>query len=468
MSETENVGLLIVDDEPDVPALMRQLLRRQVRAGNYTLTFAEDGVSALETLVSDPSIAVVLTDLNMPRMDGLSLLGKMSELDRIVKAVVVTAYGDMENIRTAMNRGAFDFLTKPINVEDLTITLENAASSVRQQKRTDLLRLALGRYVSSQVVNRLLSDPEAANLGGEKRAVSILISDLRGFSQISERLAPELVLEVLNVFLGEMTDIISEYDGTVNEFVGDGILALFGAPIALDDHADRAVACALSMQQAMSTVNERLADNALPVLSSGMGIGINSGEVVVGNVGSTRRMKYTPVGSNVNLASRIETYTVGGQILISESTRTALSTPCKIGRMVEVALKGFMHPVPLLEVEALGPPYNLTLPEVENVLHALDVSIPVRFTVFDGKHLTGEHSEGLIVALSRSSACLESETEMPSLSNLKMEFLKREDEEAAGEVYAKAVRTEDAGVILRFTAVPDEVSEHIRQFLPST
>ena len=247
--------ILFVDDEPDLAPLIRQKFRRSVRNGELELDFAGDGMEALEKMASDPTIEVVVTDLNMPRMDGLTLLGRLAEMERRHKAVVVTAYGDMENIRTAMNKGAFDFLTKPIDMDDLQITLQQARHAVEREREADRVRRALGIYLSTEVAQAILDNPGALALGGEMRVVSVLMSDLSGFSRISEELDAPRVVELLNVYLSAMTDVVDEYGGTVDEFIGDAVLAIFGAPFKQEDHADRAVACALAMQTKMEEVN---------------------------------------------------------------------------------------------------------------------------------------------------------------------------------------------------------------------
>ena len=321
--EVPDALVLVVDDEPDLAALIRQKFRRRIRNGELDFVFAGDGQEALDQLESHPNVDLVLTDINMPRMDGLTLLAKLAQLgggEGQPGAVVVTAYGDMMNIRTAMNRGAFDFLTKPIDLDDLEVTLGKALERVVERKKAAHARETVGRYLSDEVAEALLAGPEATELGGERRRVTILMSDLRGFSALSERLAPERVVDVLNIHLGVMGNVIAEYGGTIDEYIGDGILVLFGAPVAREDHARRAIACALAMQLAMDEVNERATAIGLPRLQ--MGIGISTGDVVVGNIGSERRMKYGVVGSPVNETGRIESATVGGQILVSESTLT--------------------------------------------------------------------------------------------------------------------------------------------------
>ena len=310
--------VLVVDDEADLATLIRQKFRRRIRKGELDFLFAGDGQEALDQIRAHPDVDLVLTDINMPRMDGLTLLAELTKLaedSRTPGAVVVTAYGDMMNIRTAMNRGAFDFLTKPIDLDDLELTVDKALARVHERRQAAHARDTVERYLSDEVAETLLSGPEATRLGGERRRVTILMSDLRGFSALSERLPPERVVDLLNIHLGVMGDVITEFGGTIDEYIGDGILVLFGAPAEREDHALQAVACAVAMQRAMREVNERATAAGLPRLQ--MGIAVNTGDVVVGNIGSEKRTKYGVVGSPVNEAGRIESATVGGQVLIA-------------------------------------------------------------------------------------------------------------------------------------------------------
>jgi class 3 adenylate cyclase len=460
--------ILVVDDEPDIEPLVRQKFRRQIRKNTIAFVFAADGIEALERLAEHPDIDVVVTDINMPRMDGLALLRKLAEMkQRLVKAIVVTAYNDMDNIRTAMNEGAFDFLTKPLNLSDLEITLAKAQETIRQQKRAAQVRSTFGRYLSDEIVATLLESPEQLRLGGEKRSVTIMMSDLRGFSTISESLEPERVVEILNIYLGKMTEIITEHKGTIDEFIGDAILALFGAPIQREDDALRAVACAVAMQRAMADVNADLEERGLPSLE--MGIGVNTGEVVVGNIGSTTRAKYGVVGSHVNLTARIESYTVGGQILISEGTLEEVRGAVEIGQTQEFSTKGFSEPVHIYEVEAVGAGYDLRVPKPESALLDLAEPIPVTFTALDGKHMTADLAEGEITALSQSSARMRTSAPPAALTNLKLDLPSpQRRDKPLGDLYAKVTQVHEGGeMTLRFTAVPEEVAEAIRSFIGS-
>ncbi len=230
-----SLKILVVDDEPDFQLVIRQKFKSQIAAQEMQFVFAENGAQALEKLQEQQGIDMVLTDINMPVMNGLALLNELLASYPLLRSVVVSAYGDMQNIRTAMNRGAFDFLIKPVNFEDLEITVKKTQQAVQQLKeslrlqqekmelelRHQFVRATFGRYVSDEVVEILLESSEALKLGGEKREATILMSDLRGFTAMSERLTPEQVVALLNRYFETMVDIILHYGGTINEFIGD-------------------------------------------------------------------------------------------------------------------------------------------------------------------------------------------------------------------------------------------------------
>ncbi|MDX1440288.1 MAG: adenylate/guanylate cyclase domain-containing protein [Rubricoccaceae bacterium] len=460
--------ILFVDDEPDLQPLIAQKFRRQVREGMLALEFAGDGLEALDKLSADPEIEIIVTDINMPRMDGLTLLGALREQEHEQKAIVVTAYGDMENIRTAMNKGAFDFLTKPIDLNDLEVTLNNARKVVAQDREAQFVREAFGRYMSDEIAKAVLANPEALAIGGERRDVSVLMSDLSGFSALSERLEPERVVELLNVYLGRMTHVIDSYGGTIDEFIGDAILVIFGAPIPRDDHAERAVACAVAMQRSMTEVNEEMTKRGLPTLE--MGIAVNTGEVVVGNIGSEKRAKYGVVGSPVNLTSRIQALAASGEVVTSASTRDAVGDTLKLSGSREVAMKGFADPITVHFVSGVGGSYNLDLPETTaDPIEPLAVPIRCTYGLMDGKEL---HSEGLkaeMVRLSATQAVVLTSKTVEERTDIKLSI--PADEEETVDVYAKVVEAERSSVggpmlTIRFTSIPpaaEEVLERARK-----
>jgi class 3 adenylate cyclase len=223
------------------------------------------------------------------------------------------------------------------------------------------IRRTFGRYLSDDIVTAILESPEGLELGGQKRTITIVMTDLRGFTAMSERLRAEEVVAMLNEYFGDMTEIVVKWGGTIDEFIGDAILVMFGAPLQGNDDAQRAVACALEMQLAMDKVNARNKEKDYPELA--MGIGINTGGVVVGNVGSLKRTKYGIVGQQVNLAARIESYTGGGQTLISTSTKDACGDLLDLGGHMEVHPKGVAEPITIYEVRGIGGSYNVHLPE---------------------------------------------------------------------------------------------------------
>ena len=329
------------------------------------------------------------------------------------------------------------------------------------------MRRTFGRYLTDEVVASLLETPGGLTLGGERRKVTILISDLRGFSAISERLPPEQVVTILNLYLGVMSDTVTRYSGTINEFIGDGIFVMFGAPIYREDDSERAVACAIAMQTAMADVNRQNQQLGLPTIE--MGIGINTGEVVVGNIGSQRRAKYTVIGNHVNLTARIESYTVGGQILISDDTLRDVGGIIKVDRQIQVEPKGIKEPITLYNVNGIGGKHNLSLPAEKESFITLSPEIPVRYTVLEGKHAVGTIFEGTLVSLSEKSAELRSDHFLTPLSNLKLNLLAPSQETVAlDDLYAKVldkaatnpncVRVRFTGMPIRFSGLSSEVS----------
>ena len=248
--------ILVVDDEPDLEALVLQKFRHQIRDGAVSFLFARDGVEALAALKANGGIDLVVTDINMPRMDGLSLLQKLQESEEKLSTIIVSAYGDMANIRTAMNRGAFDFVTKPIDFLDLETTIAKTLRHIeilrearRRQAEAERAYASLSRYFSPNLAQRLASDADAVDLGGQRREIASLFTDIASFTALVETLEPSVLGPLLNEYLTGMTDIVFAHDGTVAKIVGDALHVLFGAPGEQPDHAARAVACALALDE---------------------------------------------------------------------------------------------------------------------------------------------------------------------------------------------------------------------------
>jgi adenylate cyclase len=324
--------------------------------------------------------------------------------------------------------------------------------------RSQFIRDTFGRYISDEVVAQLLDAPEGLELGGEKRTVTILMSDLRGFTAVTERLDPQEVMRFLNRYLEAMVHVILSYQGTILEILGDGLLVLFGTPMRRDDDPERAVACAVAMQLQMADVNALLRQEGLPDLE--MGIGIHTGDVVVGNLGSAQRTKYGAVGSAVNLTGRIESYTTGSQILLSPTTYAATATVLTITRALTVAPKGVPAPITLYDVGGIGGAHQLFLPEHNEELRPVLKEIPIRYTVLEGKFAGPTVLTGRLVKLAAMAAELHTNEPVVSLSNLKIHLIYPNGEAVLGDLFAKVVGTPNemaTHVVIRFTSVPQDV-----------
>jgi adenylate cyclase len=336
----------------------------------------------------------------------------------------------------------------------LTLVMGARAARVaraRAEKDREFVRSTFGRYLTEQVVQQLLDSPDGLKLGGQRDFVTIMMTDLRGFTAMAERMKPAEVLDVLNRYLGTMADIIVEYNGTIDEFIGDAILVIFGAPIEGPDDARRAVACSIAMQRAMTGINEHNAKLGLPKLE--MGIAINTGEVIVGNIGSQKHVKYGVVGSHVNLTARIESNTVGGQVLISGTTLDLAGPDVTTGEKQMIVAKGFPEPIPAHELKAIGAPYNLKLDEIDLGLAPLATPIEIRYRVMKGKNEEGDEQTGRFTQLSTLGATVEASLE--AFQNLKIRV-----GDVEGDLYAKVLTSGDA-CTLRFTAVPPAVEKFI-------
>jgi class 3 adenylate cyclase len=353
--------ILIVDDNPDnCDMLSRRLQRRGLET-----TIAASGEGALEK-VGQQQFDLVLLDIMMPGINGLEVLEKLREQYSIhdLPVIMATAKIGSEDVVQALVLGANDYVTKPIDFPvlfarvqtqlELKEMYDHNRRLVKQlETRNSFIRETFGRYMSDEVVNTLLECPTHLRLGGELRNITILFADLRGFTTVAENLEPDKVVSLVNNFFGVMTRVIDAYQGTINEFYGDGILTFFGAPLDQPDHARRAIACALNMQESMRRVNALNEEAGLPALE--MGIGINTGDVVVGNVGSEIRTKYGVVGNPVNVAARIEKCARGGEVLVSDDVIHSAGddVPIDIARSTQISVKGIDKAVRVHQVTAI-------------------------------------------------------------------------------------------------------------------
>jgi class 3 adenylate cyclase len=347
-------------------------------------------------------------------------------ISALTGGVARVAAGDLGQTLPVRSRDEVGHLTRAFN------------AMVEGLRQRDFIRATFGRYVSPEVVKTLLESPEGLRLGGEKRTVTILMSDLRGYTRFAERGDPGEVMEILNGYLARMTDVVVEHGGTVNEFIGDAVFAIFGAPLAYADHAERAAAAAIAMQRAMVEVNEAHARRGFPRFE--MGIGINTGEAVVGNIGSEQRAKYSVVGNAVNTAARVESATVGAQVLISAATYEPIRDLAEVAGPIPVEVKGLSEPLLLYELHALTGRHAQRMPE--SALEAdqqIDVELPARCWLLEGKVISKEAVSGTVVRLGTRSLELRLDRPLASLANVRLRVTYVDLAQESGELYGKVV-----------------------------
>ena len=339
-------------------------------------------------------------------------------------------------------------------------------SSKELEKSLALLKTMFGRYLSTEVMASIIENPSALELGGEKRSVTIMMTDLRGFTALSERLDPEQVVQILNAYFEVMVEVVLKFQGTINEIIGDALLIIFGAPQEMPDRAQRAIACAITMQNAMAQVNNQNRERGLPELE--MGIGLNETEVIVGNIGSSKRSKYTVVGSGVNMTSRIESYSVGGQVLISDSVRREAGGILRIDSQREVRPKGAESPVKIYAVDGIAGSYNLALEEKTPIPVTLSRRIPLKYTVLEGKAVGKIGLEGSMIRLSRKCAEIVLDAPVMMLANMKLNLGNVDENLAHKDFYGKVIEqlnNNEQSHLVRFTSVPPEVDAYFQSHL---
>jgi len=341
--------ILVVDDEADLEILIKQKFRKQIRENLYEFVFAVDGNDALDKLQQHADVDLVLSDINMPGMDGLTLLVKLKEKSPLLKTVIISAYGDMDNIRIAMNRGAFDFLTKPVNFEDLELTVEKTILHVRQLadtlkaiKENNILRM----YVDETVLNFMNSrEFETTLLANEAIEATVVFIDICRFTSLTEKAPADKVVHLLNQYFDVMVKEIINHGGYIDKFIGDAIMAVFRNEF----HLDRAVEACLSVIKQIELLPDITNEMEFhPQVS----IGINSGIVISGNIGSEslRRLDYTVIGDVVNTAQRLQSAAHAGQIIIDESSYHKIKEAFKCRKVGEVTLKNKEKPLTIYEV----------------------------------------------------------------------------------------------------------------------
>jgi adenylate cyclase len=339
VGQTMTIRILAVDDEPDMELLLRRKFRRQIREGEFELEFATDGQAALETIERAGPFDIIITDINMPRMDGLTLLQRLAEANSITKAIIVSAYGDIKNIRTAMNRGAFDFLTKPLDFEDLDATLKKTISHVNEIRTTiqsirenNILKM----YVDEKVLQFMAGErAETALMANETIEATVMFVDLCGFTAISERHSPDHVVAMLNSFFDLVVQVITEHKGYVDKFLGDGAMAVFKG----EHHTDHALESALEIRERVQSAGPELGGTVEAEVA--VTIGLHAGEMISGNIGSKSlaRLDYTVIGDVVNTASRLQSIAMPNQIVIDQTVFDEVQQSFSCEKIGEVELK---------------------------------------------------------------------------------------------------------------------------------
>lgn len=465
--------ILIVDDERFNINVLVHFLEPE-----FETMVAKSGEQALKRARSEQPPSLILLDIKMHDMDGYEVCRRLKadEKTKDIPIIFVTVMEAVEEKTKGFDLGAVDYITKPINlpvlqarvrahlkIRSLNRALHRALAEQERandqlQRANQFIRKTFGSYMSDEVVETILDTPEGLQLGGENRVVTVMMSDLRGFTAIGERFPPEDVITMLNIYLEAMTEIILKYNGTIIEFLGDGILTLFGAPTTREDDAQRAVACALAMQSAMPAVNAKNQQRGFPPLS--MGVGINTGHVVAGNIGSDLRRKYGVVGKVINLTARIESLTVGDQIFISENTFQECHPLLQFEEQWSVNLKGIPHPMTIYQITGIEGPHriHLTITPKPVVYKTLDEGLSIRLTVWQEKWDDNESYPGKMTAIDLPLAVVITSLKARRFSTIKIDIFDADGVLITDQLYGKVVETgvNDSVEKISFTSIPPE------------
>ena len=360
----------------------------------------------------------------------------------------------------------------PVEIKEIVDTRTQMLGTIlkvseERLRLIDFIRETFGRYLSKKLVDEILETPEGQKIGGRTETVTILMSDLRGFTSLSETRDPEEMVKLLNRYLEWMSKVILAYDGVIDEFIGDAILAVFGVPETRDDDAERAVACGLAMQNALMELNEEIVSKGYPPLE--MGIGINTGTVIVGNIGSELRAKYGIVGSAVNEAARIESNTTGGQVLIGESTYRLVKELVNADSPQTVMMKGLKKPLVSYPVSAIGPPYDVKSSFQVDTESGVEISLPFHCWKVDDKKIASEAINGETMLMNESVITASVDPPLRPLTNIKLIFDFCVDAHCFDDIYAKVVSVEEHDGTsvnrLRFTSINAKDREILQRWI---
>ena len=478
-----SIVVLLIDDQLIIAERIRELLSSE----NYiALHHCQDPVAAFEA-ASAVKPTVILQDLMMPGVDGLEVLQrlKQSPSTRDVPVVVLSTKEDPAIKAKAFRLGANDYLIKLPSAVELIARLRYHSEAFRNESLRQMAMQALtesreelrrsheqiarqavvlesrnkfitktfGRYLSDEVVNQLLESPEGLKLGGENRVVTIMLADLRGFTAISDKLPATDVVRMLNGFLAAMSRIITAHHGTIDKFMGDAVMAIFGAPVSRDDDALRAARCAIEMHHALLAVNDEHLSSGLPMLD--MGVALHTGEVVVGNIGSDLRTEYSVIGSNVNLAARIESLSVGGQVLISDATRQAIGLSAITGRELRFQAKGFQKEMSAWELLGLDGSSRLLLPARGGAQQLFDPPRRLQLWLAKNKHVSGPAVIGFMISASDYGARIRTEIALPEFTEIRLVLDSDEPGITGAEIWARVMQNDADGVLVQFSDISE-------------
>ncbi|MBN1976077.1 MAG: response regulator [Anaerolineae bacterium] len=344
----EQANILVVDDNKYNTRLLQSLLEGQ----GHQVVVANSGKQALLSATETPP-DLILLDVVMPDMDGFATTRALRTLQitETVPIIMVTALNDTREKVKGFEAGADDFLSKPFNGIELLARVNSLLRIKRLHdelvEKNKLLERVLMRYVSEDVAREILNNPtENLQLGGQSCEVSVLFADIRGFTNFSERRHPAQVIELLIRIFSKLTPVVFDYRGTLDKYLGDALMAFYGAPVPSSDGPAQAVCSAWAMQKMFAQLKQ---ENTI-MEGLGLGVGICTGEAVVGNVGSERIMDYTVIGNTPNTARRLQENARAGQILIDEKTHTAIQGAFRTRKIDLMELKGYSQRIPIYEV----------------------------------------------------------------------------------------------------------------------
>jgi len=345
--------VLVVDD--DINNV--KLLTLYLELADYQVAAALSGKEALQK-VKEELPDLILLDVMMPGLDGYQVCAKLKgdEATQFIPIVMITALQETQDRIRGIEAGADDFLSKPFDEHELMARVKSLLRIKglhdELEQKNELLFKIMNRYMTEEISTLILEAPDKyLKLGGESRVVTVLFADVRGFTEFAGTHDAKRVVEVLNRLFSELTRVIFKYKGTFDKYIGDAVMAFYGAPVSYEDDVIRALQTALEMQQVFGQMREKWESEELTSLA--LGIGLNTGEVVVGNIGSEKVMDYTVIGDTANVAKRLQEIAAPGQVLISESTYLQVKDQVIVNEIHPTHLKGKLEPIAIYELKGL-------------------------------------------------------------------------------------------------------------------